>query len=230
MCNCYICRTLIAAVVRHIANVYESSTSNNEEDYCARQDGEIISQVYPLFPILRERAVYKRDCRIQDEKQLRDSCQKDFPSHSKLTPGLYLLTCGCQQKSVYGFSMMMSGESPAMLFDLIMTRFENDYNPHIIYDASCLAKEYGYNRELRRFMKLTITTDRFHQCHHSTCSDSFKSSEYSALNNVNSEACKQVNALLRKISSSTTYMSPKMYIKAITLFLADQNFNSKRRK
>ena len=130
---------MIAAVVRHIANVYESSTSNNEEDYCARQGGEIISQVYPLFPILRERAVYKRDCRIQDEKQLRDSCQKDFPSHSKLTPGLYLLTCGCQQKSVYGFSMMMSGESPAMLFDLIMTRFENDYNPYIIFDASCLA-------------------------------------------------------------------------------------------
>ena len=127
MCNCYICRTLIAAVVCHIANVYESSTSNNEEDYCARQDGEIISQVYPLFPILIECAVYKPDCRIQDEKQLRDSCQKDFPSHSKLTPGLYLLTCGCQQKSVYGFSMMMSGESPAMLFDLIMTRFENDY-------------------------------------------------------------------------------------------------------
>ena len=59
-----------------------------------------------------------------------------------------------------------------MLFDLIMTRFENDYNPHIIYDASCLAKEYGYNRELRRFMKLTITTDRFHQCKHSTCSNS----------------------------------------------------------
>ena len=113
---------------------------------------------------------------------------------------------------------------------LIMTRFENDYNPHIIYDASCLAKEYGYNHELRRFMKLTITTDRFHQCNHSTCSNSFKSSEYSALNNVNSEACEQVNALLRKISSSTTYMSPKMYIKAITLFLADQNFNSKRRK
>ena len=107
---------------------------------------------------------------------------------------------------------------------------KNDYNPHIIYDASCLAKEYGYNRELRRFMKLTITTDRFHQCNHSTCSNSFKSSEYSALNNVNSEACEQVNALLRKISSSTTYMSPKMYIKAITLFLADQNFNSKRRK
>ena len=32
---------------------------------------------------------------------------------------------------------MLSGESPKMLFDIIMTRFEEDYNPKIIYDASC---------------------------------------------------------------------------------------------
>ena len=44
--------------------------------------------------------------------------------------------------------MMISGESPAMLFDLVMTRFEATYNPHLIYDASCLAKEYSYNRAL----------------------------------------------------------------------------------
>ena len=42
----------------------------------------------------------------------------------------------------------MTGESPSMLFNLVMTRFEDDYNPYIIYDASCLAKEYGYNRGL----------------------------------------------------------------------------------
>ena len=128
-----------------------------EDHYVKREDGEIPTQVYPNFPILKERAIYTRDCKIQDKKQRRDSCEKDFPAHSKLTPGLYLLTCGCQQKSVYGFSMMISGESPAMLFDLVMTRFEATYNPHLIYDASCLAKEYGYNREVKRFMHLTIT-------------------------------------------------------------------------
>ena len=29
-----------------------------------------------------------------------------------------------------------------MLFDFIMMRFEPEYNPEIIYDASCLVKEY----------------------------------------------------------------------------------------
>ena len=124
----------------------------------------------------------------------------DFPAHSKLTPGLYLLTCGCQQKSVYGFSMMISGESPAMLFDLVMTRFESTYNPHLIYDASCLAKEYGYNREVKRLMHLTITTDRFHECNHSTCSAAFKSSEYNSLVKINTEACEQTNHLLRRVA------------------------------
>ena len=71
-------------------------------------------------------------------------------------------------------SMMLSGESPAMLFDLVMTRFEHNYNPHIIYDASCIAKEFGYNRELRRFMQLSITSDCFHEVNHKSCSNSFK--------------------------------------------------------
>ena len=44
--------------------------------------------------------------------------------------------------------MMLSGESPDMLFDLVMTRFEQSYNPYIIYDASCRVKEYGLSREL----------------------------------------------------------------------------------
>ena len=32
---------------------------------------------------------------------------------------------------------MLTGESPKKLFDVIMTRFEEDFNPQIIYDASC---------------------------------------------------------------------------------------------
>ena len=85
-----------------------------------------------------------------------------------------------------------------MLFNLVMTRFEDDYNPHIIYDASCLAKEYGYNRELKRFMSISITTDCFHEANHKTCSTSFRTSEYVKLINVNSEACEQTNSALRK--------------------------------
>ena len=71
-----------------------------------------------------------------------------LPEGFPLTLKTYSRACGCPNKVVYGFSMMLSGESPSMLFDLGLTRFEANYNPHLIYDASCLAKEYRYNREL----------------------------------------------------------------------------------
>ena len=221
---------LLLSVVRHIINVYETSQLNPEEIYFKREEGEIPTQVYPNFPIIKERAVYTRDCINQDKKQRRESCQKEFPSHTKLTPGLYLVTCGCKNHVGYGFSMMISGESPSMLFDLVMTRFEANYNPHIIYDASCLAKEYGYNRELRRFKSLAISTDKFHECNHTRCSDAFKSSEYSSLKNINTEACEQTNHVLRKLAHSTTFMTPKMYLRAITLFIADMNNSANRKK
>ena len=63
----------------------------------------------------------------------KDSCKNDFSSHATLTPGLYLMTCGCSYKSIYGFSLMLSGESPKKLFDVIMTRFEEHFNPNHLW-------------------------------------------------------------------------------------------------
>lgn len=109
-----------------------------------------------------------------------------------------------------------------MLFDLVMTRFEHNYNPHIIYDASCIAKEFGYNRELRRFMQLSITSDRFHEVNHKSCSNQ--------LEKINSEACEQTNSSLRRVTSSTTFMSPTMYMRSLTLFMADINISANKFK
>ena len=80
--------SFLLSILRHIIRVYETSTLHSKDDYYLREDGEIPTQVIPNFPILRERAIYTKDCNIQDRKQQKDSCQKDFPSHSKLTPGL----------------------------------------------------------------------------------------------------------------------------------------------
>ena len=74
-----------------------------------REGGEIDTQVYPTFPIMKERGVYENSLDIEDTL-----CHKEFPSHRKLTPGIYLITCGCKHKVIYGFSM----ESSVMLFDL----------------------------------------------------------------------------------------------------------------
>ena len=112
----------------------------------------------------------------------------------------------------------------------VMTTFEHNYNPHIIYDASCIAKEFGYNRELRRFMQLSITSDRFHEVNHKSCSNSFKTSEYNQLEKINSEACEQTNSSLRRVTSSTTFMSPTMYMRSLTLFMADINISANKFK
>ena len=117
-----------------------------------------------------------------------------------------------------------------MLFDIVMTRFDPDYNPKIIYDNSCKLKEYGLNRELARFMKIQITTDNFHEENHTTCSSSFKSSQYDGLNKVNTEAAEQTNSILRRISSSTTFMSPELYMKSLTFFMGYQNMKSNSKK
>ena len=56
--------------------------------------------------------------------------------------------------------------------------------PDIIYDASCKLKEYALNREPKRFMSIRVTSDRFHENNHKTCSSSFKTSSYPSLRNA----------------------------------------------
>ena len=65
---------------------------------------------------------------------------------------------------------------------------------------------------------------------HTSCSAAFKSSEYSSLENINSEACEQTNSALRRVAHSTTFMSPSMYMRSLTLFLADLNISANKKK
>ena len=215
----------LLALVNHTLSVYDSARTRTSADYYLRR-AELESQIFPNLPMHRERGIYHKTCENQDKASSRDSCEKSFPVDKSLTPGLMVVTCGCSEKVVYGFHMMLTGESPEMVFDIIMSRFPNRYNPHIIYDNSCKLKEFGLNRELQRFMKLQITTDKFHEPNHKACSTAFRSSKYDELRNVNTEACEQTNSVLRSIGSSTTYMSPKLYMKTLTFFLAYQNYKA----
>ena len=47
-----------------------------------------------------------------------------------------------------------------------------------------------------------------HVANHTTYCDSLKSSEYGSLLKLNTEAAEQTNSVLRRITTSTTYMSP----------------------
>ena len=77
------------------------------------------------------------------------------------------------------YLLLLSSKSPQMMiFDVIMSRFPQNYSPQIIYDNACKSKEFGLNRETRRFMQIQIKCDKFHETNHTSCGRSFKSSEY----------------------------------------------------
>ena len=118
---------------------------------------------------------------------------------------------------------MIQGELPRIIFDLINCRFDEDYNPKIIYDASCRLKEFGLNREPKRIMDILVTTDPLHVYNHTSCSESFKSTLYPKMKILNCEACKQFNSLLRNIQQSVTYMTFDHYMRALCVFIAFYN-------
>ena len=66
-CHFALLRSLLIAVLKHIRAVYENAPIREAEDYKKREKGEVDTQKCPNFPILRERAMYKRDCDIQDK-------------------------------------------------------------------------------------------------------------------------------------------------------------------
>ena len=135
----------------------------------------------------------------------------------------FYIRCACPQKRVYGFKKMVRGESPRIIFDLIMTRFEKDYNPTIIYDASCRIKEMGLNREPERFLQMKFTSDPLHIDNHTTCSESFQSTLYSDMRKLNKEACEQFNSLLRSVQASVSYMKFDNYLQALKIFIGFYN-------
>ena len=85
----------------------------------------------------------------------------------------------CSFRFCPNYLLLLSSESPQMMiFDVIMSRFPQKYSPQIIYDNACNSKEFGLNREKRRFMQIQIKCDKFHETNHTSCGRSFKSSEY----------------------------------------------------
>ena len=87
----------------------------------------------------------------------------------------------------------------------------------------CKKNEYGLNRETRRFMNIQFSVDKFHESNHTSCGKTFNSSEYVSLRDKNSQACEQVNAKLRTIATTCTFMNPDMFMRSISLFLSYQN-------
>ena len=91
--------------------------------------------------------------------------------------------------------------------------------PDLFFES--FPKEYGLNREMRRFINIQLSVDKFHESNHTSCGKTFNSSEYVSLRDKNSQACEQVNgnAKLRTIATTCTFMNPDMFMRSISLYL-----------
>ena len=121
--------------------------------------------------MLFELAEYEADKAnsTSDEEALANACKKEFMSQKYWTAGLWIVTCCCPRKVIYGVKKMVtgtsltsapttapvttitptsaptpsyssSGESPRFILDFLMTRAPPGWDPTIFYDAACKVK------------------------------------------------------------------------------------------
>ena len=58
----------LVAIIEHTEEIYATAPVRHETDYTERNVGEVESQVFPNFPVIRERAFYEKECNVEDEK------------------------------------------------------------------------------------------------------------------------------------------------------------------
>ena len=83
--NCSLAKFLVL-IIEHTESLFKSATERLPGDYDEIVDGEIDSQLFLNFPLLRQRAYYEKECKAEDDKSLKSMCEKIFPNHSTLSP------------------------------------------------------------------------------------------------------------------------------------------------
>ena len=126
--------SFISKVIEHSINLFNTMPKHDPENFIPYTGNEILSEVYPDFPIRFKRPLYSLNCAKQDRIAWKNMCRKTWKKPQALTPGIFLVVCACKNKSVYGFSMMVKSESPSFIFDIVTTRFDSDYRS----DSGCM--------------------------------------------------------------------------------------------
>ena len=217
-------KQLYVDILTFCLQYYNKCPDRQNTDYSPRVTGESKSLFFPNLPLIRQKARYEADTKESTlDKEATAGCVKLFSESKKHTGGLFLLTCCCPNKRIYGFQKIINGESPRIVVDLALGRFPQSYNPTIVYDTPCKVVEVGLNREPKRIMNLRIVSDPLHADNHTACCKSFSSRMHTDLNPLNKEACEQFNSLLRSVQSSVSYMTYDNYLQSIKIFIAFYN-------
>ena len=94
------------AIIEFSISYYESCPERSIDDYIKRTGRDIKSEWFPNMPLRQQKAVYFANIQgnAKDYQEMMDEAyNKLFPELQKLSAGLFLITCCCKDKRIYGF-------------------------------------------------------------------------------------------------------------------------------
>ena len=147
--------------------MFRNSTQRKDEDYVDynwEQEGEVATQYYPNWRIIRWPRTYS-------VPKSRTSCNKKYPGSKGFSFGLFTVGCGCSRNITLGFELMKNKETAHNLFRLITCRnIDMNKLKAICFDHACSLHAYAMNREAREFEYVKIIVDTLHWKNHTACS------------------------------------------------------------
>ena len=109
----------ILSLIDFCINYFSSLAVKKSTDYKMMNINEDVkSECFPLWDIKKKRARYEADKKgnKKDIDSWDELCSKMFPEHRRLTPGLFIVTCCCPKKKIYGFKKNDSRREPSHHF------------------------------------------------------------------------------------------------------------------
>ena len=104
-------KKMYVEILTFCLDYYNKCPDRQITDYSSRITGESKSLFFPNLPLIRQKARYEADSKGSSfDKDATAGCVKLFSESKKHTAGLFLLTCCCSNKRIYGFQKIIKGE------------------------------------------------------------------------------------------------------------------------
>ncbi|GAQ90744.1 hypothetical protein KFL_006790070 [Klebsormidium nitens] len=166
-----------------------------------------------------------------DAKIALESGVKKARSLRRHTKGGFVFCCS--HRVIYGFHVMLRGESPRDPFTVLYTRLNrHDLPAYLVYDNACKLRAYVMRREPTFFAEVRFLVDRFHfqrttsEAH--KCGPSYNPDYYDSVRWVNTSAVESCNAFLVNFKTQAWYRSLVALMIILANLVSGRNSDLKR--
>ncbi|GAQ77801.1 hypothetical protein KFL_000040010 [Klebsormidium nitens] len=161
-----------------------------------------------------------------DAKVALESGIKKNKSLQRHTKGGFVFSC--PHCVIYGFHVMLRGESPRDPFTVLYTRLNRkDLPSYLVYDNACKLRAYAMRREPAFFAEVRFLVDRFHFQRTSAeahkCGPSYNPDYYDSVRWVNTSAVESCNAFLVTFKTQAWYSSLVAFMVILANLVSERN-------